>query len=395
VIKILDEPTAAAIAYGMDAGADADAKTLVVYDLGGGTFDISVLMMAGGTFAPLDLEGDMWLGGDNFDQVLIDHALDSLKRDYPDLDPKTNPRFMVELRKAAQKTKEALGASRSADLIVSSLLQDADHNLVDLDIEVTREEFERLITPLVERTTSLVQRALDNANVTPGQVDYVLMAGNSTGLLLVQSAMEKLFGADKVLRRIHPKECVAMGAALLAAALGQDKTVCVACGHLNDADAGQCAECREPLETAVRPAAKVTAATSETGEAGQVAATSEGAEPEGEISYEVTTVGVAPFAYGAQGVGDTMTVFVEKNDPYPTAAPRVHVFKTQTPNARIIAIPIYGGDDHEHAGANERQGDAFAILPPGLPARTPVRVSIWLDADGVFKLSAHLQGGQD
>ena len=220
------------------------------------------------------------------------------------------------------------------------------------------------------------------------------MAGNSTGLLLVQSAMEKLFGADKVLRRIHPKECVAMGAALLAAALGQDKTVCVACGHLNDADAGQCAECREPLETAVRPAAKVTAATSETGEAGQVAATSEGAEPGGDTPTKSPRWACrSPTA--PRGVGDTMTVFVEKNDPYPTAAPRVHVFKTQTPNARIIAIPIYGGDDHEHAGANERQGDAFAILPPGLPARTPVRVSIWLDADGTFKLSAHLQGGQD
>jgi len=88
-------------------------------------------------------------------------------------------------------------------------------------------------------------------------------------------------------------------------------------------------------------------------------------------------------------------LFVKKGDPYPTSDPQMRVFRTQGPNARVIAIPIYGGDDLERASANERQGDAFAILPPGLPAGAPIRVVLWLDRDGVFKLSAHLQNGQD
>ncbi len=378
VIKILDEPTAAAIAHGVDSGDSSEARTLVVYDLGGGTFDVSVLMVAGGTFAPLDLEGDMWLGGDNFDLVLVEHVVDRLRREHPGLDPTANNKFMVELTKAAQKTKEALGASRSADLIVAAILQDEQHNLIDVDIEITREEFERMILPLVGRTRSLVERALGNAHVTPEQVDHVLMAGNSTAIPLVQQTMEEMFGPDKVLRRIHPKECVAMGAAIVAAVIGR-RCVCDSCGHVNDDGALACEKCGATLQT------------------GETTPPTDG----GEIGHPEITIGlqeipgIAPFSYGAQTAGDSMTVFVKKGDPVPTADPQMRVFRTQIPNARVIAIPIYGGDDVERASANERQGDAFAVLPPGLPANTPIRVKLWLDRDGVFKLSAHLQDGQD
>ncbi len=378
VIKILDEPTAAAIAQGVDAGDSSEAKTIVVYDLGGGTFDVSVLMMAGGTFAPLDLEGDMWLGGDNFDRVLVEHIIECLRVEHPGLDPTANDRFMVELARAAQKTKEALGANRAADLIVGGLLQDEQHNLIDVDIEITREEFERMILPLVGRTRSLVERALQNAHVTPEQVDHVLMAGNSTAIPLVQRTMEEMFGPEKVLRRIHPKECVAMGAAIVAAVIGP-KWACDRCEHLNDLSAIACERCEAPRE-AVEVAGQV--------EAGAAAAP--------EITIQIgEIIAIAPFNYGAQTVGDSMTVFVKKGDPVPTADPQMRVFRTQIPNARVIAIPIYGGENLERASANELQGDAFAILPPGLPAGTPVRVKLWLDRDGVFKLAAHLQDGQD
>lgn len=385
VIKILDEPTAAAIAQGVDSGDSSEAKTLVVYDLGGGTFDISVLMMAGGTFAPLDLEGDMWLGGDNFDLVLVEHVVDWLRREHAGVEATANQRFMVELSKAAQKAKEALGASRSADLIVAGILQDEYNNLIDVDLEITREEFERMILPLVERTRSLVEKALENANMTPELVDHVLMAGNSTAIPLVQRTMEEMFGPAKVLRRIHPKECVAMGAAMVAAVIGK-RCVCFSCGHVNDDGVLTCEKCGAAFETAE---ATVDASTG----------TRPGSSDDGAIGLPPITlgplVGIAPFSYGAQTAGDSMTVFVKKGDPYPTSDPQMRVFRTQGPNARVIAIPIYGGDDLERASANERQGDAFAILPPGLPAGAPIRVVLWLDRDGVFKLSAHLQNGQD
>ena len=121
MIQLLDEPTAAALAYGLNA-EDAGARTILVYDLGGGTFDISVLVVSGGSFITLNLEGNMWLGGDNFDQVLVEHAIKNLRQEYPEVDPLSNKRFMVELKRAARRTREMLSSARSADLIVSSLL---------------------------------------------------------------------------------------------------------------------------------------------------------------------------------------------------------------------------------------------------------------------------------
>jgi molecular chaperone DnaK len=156
IIKILDEPTAAAIAFGMDSSDGSDQKTILVYDLGGGTFDISVLIMAGSVFAPVNLEGDMWLGGDNFDQVLIDHAVQRIKQDYG-IDPTGNMRFMVALKNASQAVKERLSSARTADMIVAGMLQDNSGNLIDVEMEVTREEYERMIRPLVDRTMSIVQ----------------------------------------------------------------------------------------------------------------------------------------------------------------------------------------------------------------------------------------------
>lgn len=395
VIKILDEPTAAAIAYGLDSGNAGQTHTVVVYDLGGGTFDVSVLMMAGGTFAPLDLEGDMWLGGDDFDQVIITRALAWLAEEYPGLepDPATNDRFMIALRKAAQKTKEALSAGRAADLFLPAMLQDAERNPVDVDLTLTREWYEEQIGPLVDRTRTLVGAALDNVGLTPAEVDYVILAGNATGTPLVQRTMEEMFGAQKVMRRLNPKECVALGAAVVAAVIGPGRTVCVACGHTNPSGAARCVACGRPLAEpgpGGGPDA-VVGASGAPGVPGEPGAQAPGTA--GISSVVVQTI--APFAYGIEGAGGQMVVFVRKGEPCPTPEPRVHVFRTQSANARIIALPIYGGDDLDHAATNERQGDAFAILPPGLPVHTPVRVELRLDEHGRFTLSASLQDGRD
>ena len=263
VIKILDEPTAAAIAFGMDTG-DGTPKTVLVYDLGGGTFDISVLMWAGNVFAPLNLEGDMWLGGDDLDQVLVDHALRHVREEYG-VDPTNQPdqsdlRFLAELKKAAQAAKERLSSTRSVTLIVANLLMDDDKNLISVELDITREEFERMILPLVGsykecvcgepnhptnsacakcgkslrasavkegKAVRLVHKAIRNAKLSPEQIDYVLMAGNSTTVPLVQQVLEDLFGPEKILRKVHPKHSVAMGAAIVAAMIG-NRVVCQA-----------------------------------------------------------------------------------------------------------------------------------------------------------------------
>ncbi len=399
VIMVLDEPTAAAIAFGLDSQDDTP-RTLLVYDLGGGTFDVSLLMVAGNTFAPLTLEGDMWLGGDSLDQCIVDRAIRWVKDEFG-VDPVTNHRFMAELRKTAAKVKERLSASKSADVLLAGMLQDGDGNLIDVDFEITRDEFERMIFPLIAahkmcgcgvandpaearcvecgaslagrpvvegKALRIVKRALANENLTPEQVDHVLMAGNSSAVPLVQRSMEELFGPERVLRKVHPKQSVALGAAILAAWRG-GRVVCSApdpadptreCGHPNEPDAVKCARCGASLVLE---------------------------EDGGQVG------GIAPFSYGTQTAGDRYALFIRKGDPFPMEEPKTQTFYTRGPRQRMVSIPIYGGENMEAASANEFQGQAYAILPPDLPSEAPVRITLSLDADGVFILTACMGDG--
>jgi molecular chaperone DnaK len=214
VMNILDEPTAAAIAFGIGKGTDKTAKAIVVYDLGGGTFDVSVLMMAGGSFAPLDLEGDMWLGGDNFDQAIIDYATEIIKKEHG-VDPTNNIKFMSELKIEAQKAKETLSSANRA--FIMGIFNDNSERQIPYEIEVTKEQFEKMIEPLVDRTIDLVKLALENSRLTSEDIDHILMVGDASSVSLVHKKVEGLFGKEKMLRNIHPKHCVARGAAIIAA----------------------------------------------------------------------------------------------------------------------------------------------------------------------------------
>ncbi|MEF8738611.1 MAG: Hsp70 family protein [Candidatus Accumulibacter phosphatis] len=420
VIKILDEPTAAAIAFGAES-PDGSPRTLLVYDLGGGTFDVSVLMLAGSVFAPLDLQGDMWLGGDDFDQAIVDHALECIQKDYG-IDPRAERRFMVELKKSAQRVKERLSSGHNADLVVTGLLRDGDGDLIDIDIPFTRAQFERLIVSLIGhyhlcscnavnliedsrccrcgkvlssgqqrkgKALLIVDKALEKSGLTRDQVDYVIMAGNSTMVPLVQESMEREFGPHKVLRKIHPKQCVALGAAITAAYLG-GRVVCqapdpkdpkVECGEINDQDAAVCRRCGNPLGVV---AGKGLGATDKAGDNG--------------TSPLIINVGnIAPFSYGTQSTGDKFNVFIQKGDTYPTPVEneKSMTFYTRFANQRMVSIPVYGGDNEETASANERQGEAFVVLPRGLSENTQVRILMTLDSDGVFKIGAWLGSGTD
>ena len=428
VIKVLDEPTAAAIAFGSE-WTDDEPKTLLVYDLGGGTFDVSLLMVAGNVFAPLNLEGDMWLGGDDLDQVIVDHVLRWIRDEF-DIDPTSDDRFMAKLRRNAQETKERLSASSSADIILPQALRDEDGNDLDIDVEITREEFERMILPLVGRyrecicrapnfayadacakcgrhigdrpvkdgrAIQIVRKALKNAKQTEEQIDHVLMAGNSTTVPLVQQSMEEFFGAEKVMRKVHPKQSVALGAAIAAVwvgEVGEDKIVCQApdptdpsreCGELNDEDAPVCAKCGAPLqlepeeEPPISPGGPVTIPEP---------------TPDGPARKGKGKIGdIAPYHYGTQTAGDVFNLFVTKGDPLPTENPQTQTFYTRAPNQRMVSIPVYGGDDLEAASTNVLQGEAFALLPPDLPAESPVRIKLSIDGNQDFGISSYLADG--
>ena len=405
VIRILEEPSAAAIAYGIDKEDTGDAKTILVYDLGDGTFDISIMMWSGQAFACLNTDGDMWFGGDDFDQLIVDKVVDYVQKEHK-IDPRKDPRFMVALRKKARDAKEQLSEANSAPIILPGLLKDDRGNAVDVAFGITRDEFEKMIRPLVAKSVVLAIKALRGASIMPdnvdfgaweevfdhladpnvrpnrkdaspkewdkvfewlekgegpsvtSNVDFVLLAGNATRVPMVRTVVEKLFGKDKVKRDVHPKNCVAMGAAILADRI--DGWFCVECDEFNHPDSMICRNCGEGLGIDM-PSAD-----------GPVVIMSEG----------------APFHYGFQTAGDKFLIIIMRNDPIPTPEEdrAWHRFYTQYPNQRMVSIPVYGGENKEKASANEFQGMVFALLPSGLPANAEVRVMIWLDEDAVFDL---------
>ncbi|HUX08864.1 MAG TPA: Hsp70 family protein [Acidobacteriota bacterium] len=397
VIKVLDEPTAAAIAFGIDALKGDEAKTILVYDLGGGTFDISVLMMAKGAFAQINLEGDMWLGGDDFDQVLVDKAVEWIKGEY-DLDPIKDHKAMVRLKKKAKEVKEQLSASLDADFIVSSLMTDENGNLVDVDFGVTRDEYEAMIDPMVDRTLALVDKSIANANLTDEHVDHILMAGGSTGIPLIHKKIEARFGPKKILRNIHPKHCVAYGASIFAAV--SECVFCTnpdpenpkdVCDHPNPEGATVCERCDGPLEV-IKKTTEPKEPTVEKKEEEQPVSDEITFGP---ISGELPYIEAAPYFYGALTSGGGFAVFVRKGDPCPTQDPETKTFTASSAEARMIAIPIYGRDSIENPELDEKQGIVFAVLPPN-PKRKPFTILVTLKLLGTkeFKVNAQLEDGR-
>lgn len=380
VMKILDEPTAAAIAFGIDARSN-DAKTVLVYDLGGGTFDISVLMMSAGAFATLNLEGDMWLGGDNFDQIIVDYAVGRIKSEFG-VDAAKDDRFMVILKIEAQKAKELLSNARAASIIIPGVLHDKTGELIDIDIDISREYFEESARPLIERTVQLTRKAVENAHLELGDVDCVIMAGNATSMPAVRQAMAGLFGKEKVLLRIHPKYSVAIGAAMAAAIYGAVN--CPKCGHDNsNIEADRCEKCGAALMVAELKRCPSCGF--------QNGADADKCSKCGSPFISVIP-NVAPFSYGIQTMGDKFNVFINKSNEYETPAEKrtVKSFYTHSPNQRIVSLPVFGGDDAGKASNNVKQGEAMVILPPKCPAGTEILLKLWLDRDGAFQLSATL-----
>jgi molecular chaperone DnaK len=389
VLKLLDEPTAAAFAYGMDEAKEGEAKIVLVYDLGGGTFDVSVMMWAGYAFVPMNIQGDMWLGGDDFDQKIVQYALEQIKKQ-TGIDPSGDAHFMVALTIEAQKAKEALSDQTSAEIILSGQLKGSDGAAQDVIIEITREQYEARILPLVMHSLDIVDKAIENAALTLADIQYVLLAGNSTMTPLVVQKVEEKFGRERVLKKHHPKHCVAEGAAIIAKLFNGVMCQNPECdGHTNDLDADKCAHCGKPLN-------KVFCPSCDTGnEPGTEACVQCGASLTGLKKAIEPSHPPASRHYGIQYQGDEFAIFVRKNDPLPIKEPRTMTFPTTMPNQRMIYIPVFGGEDDTKASNNAYEGAAFAELPAGLPKGTPVSISLSLDGDGIFQISARLENGQD
>jgi molecular chaperone DnaK len=217
VSRIINEPTAAALAYGLDK-RDQDA-TIAVYDLGGGTFDISILELGEGVFEVKSTNGDTHLGGDDFDRVIIDHLADSFK-EQENMDLRKDPMALQRLKDAAEKAKIELSSSSETEVNLPYITA-VDGVPKHLVLKLTRSKFEQLADELVQRTLEPCKKALDDAGLSKSEIDEVILVGGSTRIPRIQQAVEEFFG-KKPNKGVNPDEVVAIGASIQGGVLSGD-----------------------------------------------------------------------------------------------------------------------------------------------------------------------------
>ncbi|HKP76998.1 MAG TPA: molecular chaperone DnaK, partial [Longimicrobiaceae bacterium] len=216
VLRIINEPTAAALAYGLDKKKD---EKIAVYDLGGGTYDISILELGEGVFEVKATNGDTHLGGDDFDQRVIEWLVDEFKKDQG-IDLSKDAMALQRLKEAAEKAKMELSTTASTDInlpFITATQEGPKH----LNVTLTRARFEQLVDDLVQRTIPPMQKALDDAGLKPGDIDEVILVGGSTRIPKIQEVVKQFFGKDPH-RGVNPDEVVAVGAAIQGGVLAGD-----------------------------------------------------------------------------------------------------------------------------------------------------------------------------
>jgi len=244
VQRILDKPTAAAIAFGLDNRAPTDPKTIMIYDLGSEELSVSVLEVAGDVFTPLNVGATIPLGGDDFDRKIMDHAVKHVESVYG-VDPRKDAQFMFKLKEKAEQAKKNLSSMQRTELAVIGVLKSEVGDLIDVELEISRSEFERMVAGQVEKGIDLVRSGLENLGITAEKIDHVLLVGGSTYIPLVRKSLVAVFGENTLLTSVAPTRCVAYGAAMLAARLGE--TAECPAGHVNSGPNEVCVICGEAL----------------------------------------------------------------------------------------------------------------------------------------------------
>ena len=217
VARIINEPTAASLAYGLDK---KKAEKIVVFDLGGGTFDVSVLEVAEGVFRVISTNGDTHLGGDDFDQMVINYVADEFKKQYG-IDLRKDTMALQRLQEACEKAKKELSSAQSTDINLPFITADAS-GPKHLQMNITRAKLEQLLDPLIDRCRGPVQQAMKDAHLTPKDIDEVVLVGGSTRVPKVQQVVKEMFEGKEPHKGVNPDEVVAVGAAIQGGVLAGD-----------------------------------------------------------------------------------------------------------------------------------------------------------------------------
>ncbi|HBN75253.1 MAG TPA: molecular chaperone DnaK [Planctomycetaceae bacterium] len=319
--RIVNEPTAAALAYGLEKKKD---EKIAVFDLGGGTFDVSILEVDAELVQVLSTNGDTHLGGDDFDEVLIDHIADKFQAD-EGVDLRKEPMALQRLREAAEKAKKELSSSQSTDINLPFIAVEGG-NPKHLQMTISRSEFERLVDDLVERCRKPVLNALADADLKPGDIDEVVLVGGSTRIPKVQELVKKLFGKEPH-KGVNPDEVVAIGAAIQGAII---------------AGAGE--------------------------------------------YKDILLLDVTPLSLGIETEGGVMTKLIERNTTIPFE--KKETFSTAADNQTAVTVRVFQGErpmatDNRILG--EFNLDGIPPAPRGVPQ---VEVTFDIDKNGILHVKA-------
>jgi molecular chaperone DnaK len=327
VLRIINEPTAAALAYGMDK---EDGKTIAVYDLGGGTFDVSILEIGDGVFEVKSTNGDTFLGGEDFDNAIVEHLAEAFKKK-EGMDLKTDKLALQRLKEAAEKAKIELSSSATTEInlpFITARMEGGSTTPLHLVETITRADLEKMVGNLIQRTLEPCKKALSDAGVSKDQVDEVILVGGMTRMPRVREVVEQFFGT-KPHTGVNPDEVVAMGAAIQAGVL------------------------------------------------------------QGDVK-DVLLLDVTPLSLGIETLGGVFTRMIDRNTTIPTR--KTQTYSTAEDNQNAVTIKVYQGE-REMAADNKLLGNFDLIGIPPSPRGVPqIEVTFDIDANGIVSVAAKDKG---
>lgn len=382
VRKILDEPSAAALAFGMDLSVE-DERTIIVYDLGGGTFDISVISISNGISVVEAVKGDMWLGGNVFDEAIMDFVLESSECEIPGSRDRLrrDAFFLWQLREQAEQVKKTLGnpTIHDADIFIPGAL----NGEIDIDVTLALTEFEKRIAGFVDHTIDLMNEAMAKASMRPEDITDVLLVGGSTALPLVRRKLTERFGEGKLRSGVNPMECVALGAALQAQII---PFLLCECGAVNDDDAEQCSICMKLLGATPHQILCPACGTSNPPDTILCVNI--------ECNHPLAMDAPVANPYGIGLADDRYKIIIPIGTRYPMSEPIYERFFTAENSQPFLAIPVYQGENMKHASRNSWQGQITLTIPEDKrgPSGIPVRVGMGVDRDGILNVTVAGEG---